>query len=409
MKKYSFLFNEIVKNKQNYENSVIVDLGKSEGEIESINSSFLSNSFISQMIHLLDIETNQTSDLKKSFLNLKEYNKILNYEFLFKSILFIDYFWNATIPYELKDILYGFTLNRNLYTNKLNKEIYEILEEKYNEKFNNYETKFYLMLKYTKGIIISYLSEALARKLNYLKEDIENQDMSVLLINELISPHNNAINQYFMIKQNYSLRDKKTYIFNNLKYIVDCIIDSTFQIGLNKNVLIVCIIQLPKKTNKINFLTNKSFKIISINEAFYKTFNLSLSLIEEFKIEIKDLFDINKYNISKKYKKEFEKLKEIRQYIQLDPKEYVLKNIFKQKKSKDNYRFTDEIISDNKKNEENQNEDDENKPLKKVSNKFLNIVHKIYNNKNADTLSAKSINLLQYIQRMKNSIWDLFF
>ena len=87
----------------------------------------------------------------------------------------------------------------------------------------------------------------------------------------------------------------------------------------------------------------------------------------------------------------------------------MLKNIFKQKKSKDNYRFTDEIISDNKKNEENQNEDDENKPLKKVSNKFLNIVHKIYNNKNADTLSAKSINLLQYIQRMKNSIWDLFF
>ena len=270
MKKYSFLFNEIVKNKQNYENSVIVDLGKSEGEIESINSSFLSNSFISQMIHLLDIETNQTSDLKKSFLNLKEYNKILNYEFLFKSILFIDYFWNATIPYELKDILYGFTLNRNLYTNKLNKEIYEILEEKYNEKFNNYETKFYLMLKYTKGIIISYLSEALARKLNYLKEDIENHDMSVLLINELISPHNNAINQYFMIKQNYSLRDKKTYIFNNLKYIVDCIIDSTFQIGLNKNVLIVCIIQLPKKTNKINFLTNKSFKLYLLMKPFIR-------------------------------------------------------------------------------------------------------------------------------------------
>ena len=393
MKNYSFSFNEIVKFKQNYENTVVIDLDKSEDVIVTIYSSIFTNSFISKMINLLEIEAKQTSDLKKSFCDLKEYSKILSYEFLFKSFLFIDYFWNAIIPNDIKDILYGFTLNRNLYSNKLHNEIYEILERKYNEKLINTEAKYYLMLKYTKGIKISYLSETLARKLHYLKEDIDNQDMSVLLINELLLPHNNAINQYCMIKQNYSANEKKVHIFTNSKYMIDCIIDSTFQIGLNKNILIVCLIQLPKKTNEINFLTNKNFKILSINEAFYNKFNLSLALIEEFKFGIKDLFNISKHNIAKKYKKEFEKLKEIRQYIQLDPKEYVLKNIFRQKKSKDNYRFNDDIIIGNKKDNEYQNEDNENEPLKpKASNKFFYIVHKIYNNRNADILIAKSIN-----------------
>ena len=400
MKQYSFSFVEIVKYKQNYEDSVVIDLDKSEGDIESINSSLLNHSFISEMIKLLEIESKQTSDLKKSFSDLKEYSKILNYEFLFKSFLFIDYFWNATVPNELKDILYGFTLNRSLYTNKLSYEIYDILEEKYNEKYINYDTKYFLMLKYTKGTIITYSSEALTRRLKFAKEDIENHDISVLFINEFIVPHNNAVNEYFMIKQNYILRDKKFHFFNSLKYMIDCILEGTFQIGLNKNILIVCVIQLAEKSNDISFIANKNFQIISINDAFFNKFNLSLALIEEFNIEIKDLFDIYRNNIIKKYRKELEKLKEIKQYIQLDPKEYVLKNIFKQKKSKDNYRFMDDAILDNKKDDENQDEDDknqeeddENKPLKKkVSSKFLNIVQNIYNNKNAEILNAKSIN-----------------
>ena len=406
MKKYSFLFNEIVKYKQNFENSVVIDLDKTEGEIESISSSLLTHSFITEMIHLLEKEAKQTSDLKKLFLDLREYNKILNYEFLFKSFLFIDYFWNATIPNEIKDILYGFTLNRNLYFNHINNEIFDILEDKYNEKIYNCDSKYYLMLKYTKGIIISYLSETLTRKLCYVKEEIDNHDISVLFLKDFVEPHYNAINQYFMMKQNNILRDKKIHIFNNNKYMVDCLVDSTFQIGLNKNILIVCIIKLLEKTNEMNFFANKNFKIISINDTFYNKFNLSLPLIEEFKIEIKDLFDVYKHNIVKKYKKELSKLKEIKQYIQLDPKEYALKNIFKQNKLKDNYRFTDDVFFQKDNDNENDiNIEDEHKPLKQnVSNNFLNIVHNIYKNKTADMLNVRTINFIINKETIINKI-----
>ena len=407
MKDYSLSFTEIIKFKKNYENSVLINLDESDGEIISITSTLLTHSFISNIISFLEIENSKTINIKKYLCDLKEYYKIIPYDFLFKSFLFIDYFWNGIIPNELIDILFGFTSNRNLYTTNINQEIYDILEEKYYEEFNRFNSKFYLMLKYTKGLIIYYISELMLRKLNISKDEIINQDLGVLLITDLAIPHNNAINQNYMIKQNYIFRDKSKHIFDNKKYLIDALFNSTFQIGLNKNILIICIIQLNEKNYDITFLSNKNLEIISINEFFDKKFNLSLSLIEELKIEIKDIFDIHEHNIYNKYKKEYDKIREIRQYIHLDPKEYVLRNIFKQKNVKDNYRFTEDIILMNtKENNGEQNEDEENNKLfnENKKNSFLKMVHNIYNNKNPEFFLTKSINFIIDKETVKNKI-----
>ena len=397
MKQYSISFNEIIKYKQIYENSLQIDIDETDGEIIKINSTLLTNSFITDILELLRVETEQTNDLKKYLSDLKEYSAILPCEFLFKCFLFIDYFWNAKIPNELKDILFGFSSNRNLYTNNITQEIYDILEDKYNEKYINYNFKYYLMLKYTKGLIISYLSETLLRKLNLVKDDINNKEINVLFINDLIIPHNNAVNQYFMLKQNHIIKEKKIHIFNRQKYMIECIMNSTFQIGLNKNILVICVIQLNENNNEVFFFINKNLEIISISQTFYEKFNISLGLIDEFKIELKDLFDIYKHNINKKYKKEFEKVKEIKQYIQLDPKEYVLKNIFKAKNAKENFlNYHDNILNEMNQNEEEEedNEEEEKTQLKskKVKDKFYQMIYKIYDNQNADVIFPKSIN-----------------
>ena len=96
---------------------------------------------------------------------------------------------------------------------------------------------------------------------------------------------------------------------------------STFQIGINKNILILCQCQLDEDNKSISFLANKNMEIISINQNFENKFNLSLALIEEFKVEIKDLFDINKKALMNKFIKEFKRIKLIKQFIQLDPKQ----------------------------------------------------------------------------------------
>jgi len=389
MKNYCISFNEIIKYKQDYENSIKID--ETDGEIKSINSELITNSFLYQIIKLLKKENSDTSYLKKLFYDLKDYSKILPYEFLFKFFIFIDYFWDAEMPNDLIQILFGFKLNKYLQNNKINHEIFDLLEKKYNKFYNNQNNNYYLLLKYKKEIRISYISETLIRKLQLLKKDVINQDLKVLLINDLITPHNNAINQFFIIKKNYLLNEKKVHIFNSKKIMIECTNNSTFQIGLNKNIIIISIIKINEKSNQIRFLTNKNFEIISVNNNFENIFHLSFPLIEEFKLGIKDLFDINKSSIVKKYQKEIEKIDELKKFIHLDPKECILRKMFKNKFIKEHYLSINEF--DNLDNDEENEEDDETKQFKnKIKNSLINIMHKIYKNQINEISKINPIN-----------------
>ena len=389
---YSLAKNEIIKHKQGYESSVRIDKDEITGEPYSIHSQIFDQDFVSQMIDYLKFENIQTKDLKKLLYDLKEFKQILSLEFIFKTILFIDYFWNAEIPPDLIDILYGFTNNKNLYSNIITNKLYEILGKKYNNE--NYPTKYYILLKYTNGLIISYISECLIRKLNLRKENVKNKDIGCLFIKDLVSPHNKAVNQYYMAKQHFVSFTKKTHFFNNKHYMVSNLLSSSFQIGINKNILILCQCQLEEDNKAVRFLANKNMEIISINQNFENKFNLSLALIDEFKFEVKDLFDITKNLMMKKFKKEIVKIKQTRQFIQIDPKEYILKNIFKSKNNKEIYKFSEDIIFKNDKNEEFQDNDNEKNKLinRKVRNTFVKMVNKIYNNKILENFYSKSIN-----------------
>ena len=159
--------NEIIKHKQNYESTIRIDHDEITGEPSSIHSHIFDQDFISQMIDYLKFENIQTKDLKKLLYDLREFKQILSLEFIFKTILFIDYYWNAEIPAELIDILFGFTSNKNLYSGIITSKLYEILGKKYNNE--NFMSKYYILLKYTNDLIISYISESLIRKLNLKK------------------------------------------------------------------------------------------------------------------------------------------------------------------------------------------------------------------------------------------------
>ena len=388
MKNYCFSFNEIIKYKQDYENTIKID--ETDGEIKSITSEIITNSFLYQIMQLLKKESIDTSNLKKLFYDLKDYSKILPYEFLFKFFIFIDYFWGGEIPNDLKHILFGFKLNKFLHNNKIKHQIFDVLEKKYNNYYINHN-KYFLLLKYKKGIRISYITETLIRKLQLLKKDVINQDLKVLLINDLIIPHNNAINQFFIIKKNYLLKEKKVHIFNSKKMMIECTNNSTFQIGLNKNIIIISIIKINEMSNQISFITNKNFEIISINNNFEKKFHLSFPLIEEFKLGLKDLFDINKSSIVKKYGKEFERIDELKKFIHLDPKESILRKLFKNKFIKESYLHITEL--DNMDSTGENEEDDETKQFKnRVKNSLINIIHKIYKNQIAEIAKINPIN-----------------
>ena len=100
---YSTEKNEIIKNKQNFETSIKIERDEIFGETHSINSQIFDQRFITEMIDYLQFENEKTKSLKKLLYDLKEFKKILSLEFIFKCIIFIDFFCGNT-----------FTFTRNL-------------------------------------------------------------------------------------------------------------------------------------------------------------------------------------------------------------------------------------------------------------------------------------------------------
>ena len=388
---YSKKFITIVKHKDNYENSTIIKMDEIYNEIKYINSPYLTKKVLKDILNFFSEEITYTSDIKKYLNDLEEYNKILPYEFLYKMFLFVDYFWNGKIPDHLINIFFSFTSNRNLYCHEIKQEIYILLENRYIEFFNNIERKYYLLFKYTKGIKISYVSESLSRKLNYDQNDIISNNIDVLLIKDLIEPHDKIVKHFFILQQKNVSKDQHKYIFDKDGYMTNSIINSILEIGINKNILMIVTVE-PEEEKNILFYANKNLNIISINKKFHNNLNLSLALIKEFNIEVKELFGIDIYDIDKNYKKEIKNIRNIKEFKILDPKEYIIKNLFKHQNQNNNYHIINKyIINDDNDTSDIDNEERALKEKEKNKKQILRVFHNLFNDISPDLYRYRPI------------------
>lgn len=134
---YSKKFINLIKYKDNYENSNVVKLNEIINEIEYISSPYLNKKNLRKLIDYLSLDEICTSDIKNYLYELKEYNcKLLSYEYLYKIFLFIDFFWNGRIPDNLFEVLYSFASNRSIYNAIIKPEIFQLLEYKLYESLN---------------------------------------------------------------------------------------------------------------------------------------------------------------------------------------------------------------------------------------------------------------------------------
>ena len=384
---YSSMFLNIITHKDNYENSSIAKINELRNEIKRISSPYLNQKIIKILIKFLTAEVLYTTNFKKYLYNLEEYKKLLPYEFLYKLFLFVDYFWDRKIPENLLNIFYSFTQNRNLYSIKINPEIYNILEVKYNELMVSNKSNYYILFKFTRGLKISYASESLIQKLKFKKSKLIHNDIDALLINDLKIPHANAVKYFFFLKQNSLLIDTPNFIFDREKNMIKTKLNTNIQIGINKNILVICILDI-KKNKDMYLYTDKDLKIISINKNFLEKISLSLPLIEEFKLELKDIFGIDISNIHKKFKKEIKKVKVIKETKILDTNEYILKNLFKYQKQNNYFHINNKyiILENNNNNTENEEE-----KILKEKNKIPKILDNLFNNKSCNFSHVKNI------------------
>ena len=329
LKLYSEKFEELLKNKQNYENSIKIKFSEIDNEIVQINSNFLTDSFFMKFIDFLKKEISTTNDIKTCIKALEEYNKLLSYEFLFKMYLFVELFWNEKIPEEMINIFYGFTTDKNIYSTKINQNIYQILKNNYIENRKNENNKYFSLFKYTTNIKISYISETLSMKLKMHQKDIVGKEMGILFPRDFVIPHSNAINKFFILQKNCVMIDKPMFMFDEDKYLVDCIINGSIQYGMNKNIIIISTIMLDENNINNSFIMNKNCEFISINKNFEYNYYLTLPLIQELNMELKDIFNITQFDIENRYNIEFKKINKIKIFNIFDTREHMIKTIFK--------------------------------------------------------------------------------
>ena len=388
---YSTKFINIIKHKDNYENSTIIEISETFNDIKSINSPYLNRNILDKIIRFLIREIEYTTDIQKFLFDLEEYNKFLSYEFLYKLFLFVDLFWNGIIPDKLFKIFYSFSQNKNLFNSHINPEIYLFLEEKHNKLMITGKRKYYLLFKYTKDMKISYISESLIQKLKYKKTNIINHEIDSILIKELSISHENAVKYYFILSNNYVLKDKIKFIFDSKGYMIKSKMNSTLQIGINKNILIICILEIEQRNKQISFYLNKNLNIISINQNFRNKLHFTLPLISEFKIQLKDLFGIELNDIAKNFKKKIKIIKDIKEYKFIDTKEFILKNLFKSQNQNNHYKINNKyfIDEDIEKNDIISNEEE--RMIKKtIKVKNSPIFNDLFNNKCSKTLKFNS-------------------
>ena len=414
MIKYSTEFLSIVHHKDNYESSTIVKIDEIFNEIKYIISPYLTTKILNSLLKFLSLENNYTQYIEKHILDLEEYSRNLTYEFLYKIFLFADFFWNGKIPEKLLKIFYIFNIEHFIYSTEINQQIYPLLESKYNELYNNSQTKFFILLKFTKGIKISYISEMLARKMNYKQAELINNDLGILLLRELIQPHENLTKKQFILNQNNVIKDKYKFIFDKNGYMHDMKLNSTFQIGLNKNILMLSSIEIDKGKNIMKFYLNRNLKIISINKNFEDKLFISLALIREFNIELKDLFGINMNDINYNYRKELKKIRSIKEFKVLDTREYVLKNLFKKKGMNNNYHIISKYIINDKDDEINDKDNERERILKenpinhKNNYKIEKKINNLFNNIALDTFKFSPIFYIINNKNFQNNLRLIF-
>ena len=138
--------------------------------------------------------------------------------------------------------------------------------------------------------------------------------------------------------------------------------------------------------------TDKNLKIISINDYFDEGISLSLPLIEEFQIELKDIFGIDVICLHKFYKKEIKKAKKLREFKILDTREYILRNLFKYQ-NQNNYHINNKFYIKND-SDDSEKEEEEKVKLNQKKGNNSNIIDKLFNDdyKKLNVGNMKSIN-----------------
>ena len=335
---YASKYIEVLRIKENIEESIKVTKDEETGEIKSIKCGYLKTKILGAIIDILKLEKNLFHSLTTNIAELK--GRKLPYCIYYKSFLFIDIFMGGKMDENLIPVLYSFTNDRNLYNAEVNPTVYIILRQRYLERFSRENSNHTIIFKYTKGMRITYFSDPLAGKLGYVQKELKGENIEVLLPKSIAQCHSTEMLRYLIINQNRNIEGIGNFMFDKSLHMIESYLWGICVPGIAKNLIIVINLVMKENTPFYYFLYDKNFDIIALSLNFYKNYDFSLNLINRFNINLLKIFEIPKEYLRNKFSENYEIIKEYKYRLSITADDYFTKRVFKDKNNNlDNKKF----------------------------------------------------------------------
>ena len=329
--KYSDIIQKLIEIKINFENSMKFSIDPDSKEILGISSLNLNRKIFNRIIKKL-IQLNKTA--KNFRANLFNYIKNKkNVEFYYITFLFYSIFQNH-IPDEIlnsfKNVSYGESF-KNL--------TFEDLSYKFDKYVNKYiendNIKNQIIIKFSNGIKIKYISSNLCNKLGYNQNSLLKSDFGRLFPRNIRDEHTKAMLNYIMVHKNLYFI-KNTFIFDNNELMFPCEIRAGTLPHFSKNLMVICEVELKKyKNDDYYFLIDNKLNGIAITKNLEERFHLSISVLKKCEIRLIDIFELHEKQLLKNFKKTISSIKKLSKELEANDLEHYAKNLFNLSLNKD--------------------------------------------------------------------------
>ena len=184
-----------------------------------------------------------------------------------------------------------------------------------------------IIIKFSKGIKIKYISSYLYNQLNFKKNNLVNEDFYNLFPKNIRIKHYKAMMHYIIVEQKIMIK-KNTYIFDSNYCMVPCEIIGNIIPHYGKSLLMIINLNLQNKDEKFYFMIDEKYSCISMSKNFEENYFLNMDILRKFEISMLDLLNIKTKIIKNYFKKPLNEIKKINNYLKKNNTEYYANNLF---------------------------------------------------------------------------------
>ena len=404
--KYCNCFLELIDFKIIYENSLRFTFEHSTNEILEIKSKFINRKNLRRLVNKLIYLSKKYEFIAKEL--IKKKNERNEYDFYYIIFLFYQIF-SIQYPKEFVKLCEGLKLNKDIFTNIEYEDMTYKFDKLINKYILNQSSSNHIIIKFSKGIKIKYISSYLCYKLNFKKNIILNEDFFNIFPKNLRIKHHKAIMHYIIVEQKITIK-KNTFIFDSNYNMHSCEIMGNIIPHYGKSLLMIINLNFKEKDENYYFMIDEKFSCISMSKNFEENYFLNSNILRKFEISIIDLLNVKSKIIKNYFKKSLNEIKKIDKFLKKNNTEYYANNLFSLH-SLDNFDYHFLFIPENDFNKfnkkvlflnENENEDDYEFTLEKSSliENLLNVATKLRDSEFKENLVNNLTKKLLHYQKV---------